>query len=108
MSTREDGCDRPRPVLPGLFGGVLPHAKESPDGHDRVVSNPRRLSLELDPDREIPVGSLKDERGFSVVFHGWLALASALERVLAGHEIHETNSPAGDRSADSGESTANQ
>lgn len=98
----------PRSPIRCLFGGVLPHARSSGGQHDGVVATPRRLSLELEPDREIPVGSLKDELGYRVTFHGWLALASALERALAGRGIRESDSPANNRSSGSGESTANQ
>jgi hypothetical protein len=46
------------------------------------VSIRRRLSLEVEPDTEPPVGSLRDERGEAIAFSGWLGLASALDRAL--------------------------
>ena len=42
----------------------------------------RRLSLEVEPDTDPPVGSLRDERGEAIPFNGWLGLASALDRAL--------------------------
>ena len=42
----------------------------------------RRLSLEVEPDTDPPVGSLHDERGEAIAFSGWLGLASALDRAL--------------------------
>ena len=42
----------------------------------------RRLSLEVEPDTNPPVGSLRAERGEAIPFNGWLGLASALDRAL--------------------------
>jgi hypothetical protein len=42
----------------------------------------RTVTLEVDPDSDPIRGIARDERGVEHPFHGWLALAAALEQAL--------------------------